>query len=386
MPLLADLDADPLEAEPVDSWCAARGDEQALALDRLAVVEAHRHPGVRDVDPGDARAALDPHAVLLEPLLQAARRPPRPSSSAAGCAGRSSPPSRAAGRAARARHPKLRRRRRRANSGTDARSRGVRRRPVRNVRDPVDGRQRRTRAGGDDELVVRELPCPPTSRTPGVFTVASPRTSVGAAVGEPLAMTLVLVALDDLVSPPEDALDVECRRSLPRRRPAPASQPRAPPARGAASSTACRPSTCTRRRRVPAPRASPRSRRRAGSARRRTPRPQSRRRERRRASPARRRERQRESEVAVRILPPVGEVEAGVAQLCLAGPRDGTCPRSPCAAPHPPRTPPPGSSVRDPHTLIDVGAKEHLDPLVLGVPARDVREPTRDRSHRPARG
>ena len=33
--------------------------------------------------------------------------------------------------------------------------------------------------------------------------------------------------------------------------------------------------------------------------------------------------------------------------------------------------------LRDAYALIDVGAKEHLDPLVLAVPARDVGEPHR---------
>ena len=104
------LDADPLEAEPVDRRCAATGDEEAITLDHLAVVETLAvRPGSEQVPPGRPRATPHAHAVRPRAAPAEAKQPPRPSSSVAGCAGRSSPPSRAAGRAARARHRERRR-------------------------------------------------------------------------------------------------------------------------------------------------------------------------------------------------------------------------------------------------------------------------------------
>jgi len=62
----ARLDAQGLQAESGDAWGAAGGDEQLLAVDLVAVVEAHRPPPVLGGDGGRPRAQAHVDAVRAQ--------------------------------------------------------------------------------------------------------------------------------------------------------------------------------------------------------------------------------------------------------------------------------------------------------------------------------
>ena len=199
---------------------------------------------------------------------------------------------------------------------------------------------------------------------------------LGAAVGEPLAVTFILVALDDLVSPPEDAFDVECSgdrlgraRRLPgRREDLRRAEQRlrghAGPVRALAAHERALDERHLKIAFEPAQRPDERLARRAAA-------------------------------------------EDDDARHRLAAEKDSESAKSPFGSSHQWARSKPASrssclqavatelvrdlgaqllagrelhlelELRDAHALIDVGAEEHLDPLVLGVPARDVRESRR---------
>ena len=236
-----------------------------------------------------------------------------------------------------------------------------------------------------DELVVRKL-APADVEDAGGLHRRVAADEIGVAIREPLPVSLVLVAVDDLVAPPEDALEVERSghrlggaRRLPRggeqlRRAEQRLRRHARPVRALAADE-----RALHERHLG-------SRPRAGSVA-----PTN-------ASPA-----EPPPRTTTRVTGPAAENDSERAkspsgsshQWASSNPAlsSSACSPSPAEL---------VGDLRahlltrreldlqvesvDAHALVDVGAEEHLDPLVLRVPARDVLEALEHRSRRRARG
>ncbi len=84
-------------------------------------------------------------------------------------------------------------------------------RPVLDLREAFERWQRRAGSGGDDELVVLELPFADRD-DPGSRDARFAPDELGALLRQPIGVPRVVAAIRDLIAPPEDTLDVDVAR------------------------------------------------------------------------------------------------------------------------------------------------------------------------------